>query len=350
MIRDRSPLNLLLLLCCGVLILTILRPVQELAPVVAWHGSTMGTTYEVKLAGVTVNDADLDRLTREVDRELVAVNAAMSTYIADSEISLFNRMTSVEEVQDISYRFAEVMLRSIQVYEETGGAFNPALGPLIDLWGFGAGSTDVGAPAEEEVRERLEVISFDHVVLEEGGLRKRDPRVEINLSAVAKGYAVDRIHLLLQEEGFDHIYVEIGGEVVCSGLNPAGEAWQIGIQMPERDASASFLRVVRLENRALATSGDYRNFMGDAEEHRHHILDPRTGWPAGHSLASVSVLAEDCMTADAVATALYVMGTEEGMEWLSSRPELEALFIDRHEGGFSFTATPGFDEALVALP
>jgi thiamine biosynthesis lipoprotein len=231
MTRERPPRNLFLLLCCGVvmLILVSLRQAQERLPVVNWHGPTMGTTYEVKLAGVTVSDEELDRLTRVVDRELVAVNAAMSTYIADSEISIFNRMTEVEEPQDISERFIEVMRRSKELHDQTGGAFNPALGPLIDLWGFGAGSNGGAAPTLKDVKERLEIIRFDNVVVEDGRLRKRDPRVEINLSAIAKGYAVDRVHRLLQEEGFENIYVEIGGEVVCSGVNPSGEAWRIGI-------------------------------------------------------------------------------------------------------------------------
>ena len=345
---------LVLILCCGVAGLILFksgagrRP--EPMPMASWTGNTMGTTYEVQVAGVEMSDEEIDALSRLVDEELVAVNAAMSTYIPESEISRFNRSREIGRPFPISERFAEVMARAVEIYEATEGAFDPTLGPLIDLWGFGAGSTGDGTPTEEEIQELLVRMGLDRFELSPAGITKNQPELEINLSAIAKGYAVDRVHRLLEQEGFEHLYVEIGGELRCSGLNGAGVSWRIGIQMPERDASASFVRVVRLENRSLATSGDYRNFMGESDQHRHHILDPRTGWPAGHTLASVSVLAEDCMTADAVATALYVMGAEEGMEWLSSRPELDALFIDRHEEGFRFTSTPGFEETLVPVP
>ena len=323
---------------------------QHQLPLVSWFGETMGTTYEIKLVGMELDDNALDALTREVDAELVAVNAAMSTYIPDSEISQFNRGAFVEEAFLISDRFQEVMSDSFKVYASSGGAFDPTLGPLIDLWGFGAGSTEDSPITENEVAERLKLVGLEKITFTDGALRKQQSAMEINLSAIAKGYAVDRLHQLLQEKGYANIYVEIGGEVVCQGVNDSGNPWRIGIQLPERDASASVLRVIRLKDRALATSGDYRNFLEDAERNRHHILDPRTGFPADHRLTSVSVLAEDCMTADAVATALYVMGTEEGMEWLQDNPDIEALFIDRHDGGFHFTATDGFEDALIAVP
>jgi thiamine biosynthesis lipoprotein len=342
---------LLLLGAVGVFLFSIGkgRP-PEPDPVVSWMGETMGTTYQIQLADVTLEPDVLDDLTQRVTAELVAVNDAMSTYIPESEISRFNALESTEEVFGISERFQQVMVRSMDLYSETAGAFDPTLGPLIDLWGFGAGSGSDARPEEEQVRALLETIGLDRIELQNGSLRKTVPEVEINLSAIAKGYAVDRLVALLRDEGFQNIYVEIGGEVSCLGVNGLRVPWRIGIQVPERDAGSSVLRVVRLQDRALATSGDYRNYLEDEDMNRHHILDPRTGLPAEHRLASVSVLAEDCMTADAVATALYVMGTEEGMTWLSDKEGLDAFFIDREAGGFRVTSTPGFDQALVAVP
>ena len=343
---------LMLVVGCVGLILFQFGPERfpESGPLVSWYGETMGTTYKIQLADVTLSDEELDELTKEVDAELVAVNDAMSTYISDSEISRFNRIESTEEAMPISPRFQEVVQRSREIFQATGGAFDPTLGPLIDLWGFGADDAEVSSPGPEQVADRLEHVGMEQIDLVDGALRKNDIRVEINLSAIAKGYAVDQLVELLREKGFEHVYVEIGGEVSCLGLNDSGVPWRIGIQLPERDASATVLGIVSLVNRALATSGDYRNYLEDNERNRHHIIDPRTGFPAGHTLASVSVLAEDCITADAVATALYVMGTQEGMAWLETRPDVDAYFIDRSEDGFRFTATSGFEDALIAGP
>lgn len=316
----------------------------------SWQGRTMGTTYEIKLAGVRMEGEALATIQRRVDDELIAVNAAMSTYISDSEISRFNRRPGGIPME-IGDRFRDVMERSFDIFEQTGGVFDPTLGVLIDLWGFGAGSTPgAPAPAEEEIGESLEKMGFDRIRLTPGGLSKEEDGLEINLSAIAKGYGVDRIAALLEAEGFRNVYVEIGGELVCRGLNANGVPWRIGIQIPEPEAEEMAMRVLSLRNRALATTGDYRNFLGEDGRRRHHVLDPRTGRPVEHRLASVSVLAADCMTADAIATALYVMGAEEGMAWLEGVPEVDALFIDRDTDGFILTATPGFEETLIALP
>lgn len=346
-----TPRVLLILLSLGVVGMVLFRmgkgQEQPPLPIVSWTGATMGTTYQVQLAGVTLTEEDQNALVEAVDAELLAVNEAMSTYMPDSEISRFNRQEADGVPFPISERFREVMRRSIEVYEQSGGAFDPTLEPLISLWGFGAESSETEEPTAEQIEQRLTRVGLNKVVLQENTLRKTVPGLELNLSAIAKGYGVDRVAALLQEAGYTNIYVEIGGEVVCEGVNARRIPWVIGVQLPEREAGSSLIRRLSLHNRALATSGDYRNYLGPEAEHRHHILDPRTGRPAGHTLASVSVLAADCMTADAVATALYVMGTREGMEWLQSRAGMDALFIDRSEEGFRFTSTPGFEEALI---
>lgn len=317
---------------------------------VSFTGETMGTTYEVQIAGVELDDAALLRLKRLVDAELLAVNEAMSTYMPESEISRFNRSGPGVPLP-VGIRFREVLERSFEIFRLTQGAFDPTLGPLIDLWGFGAMGPQVAGPSEVEIQVVLQRVGMGLIRLSAEGLRKELAGVEINLSAIAKGYGVDRVADLLLAEGYENLYVEVGGELRCKGVNGTGIPWRIGIQVPEPGAASRATKVLGLDHKALATSGDYRNYVADESGLRHHILDPRTGRPATHTLASVSVMADDCMTADAVATALFVMGTDEGMAWVGQQEGIEALFIDREgEGHHRITATPGFQDALIALP
>ncbi|WFB37261.1 FAD:protein FMN transferase [Kiritimatiellota bacterium B12222] len=341
--------TLLVLMACGVWILQTPRAGARAEQVqVSFGGETMGTTYQVQLAQVSLAAEELQALEVKVALELLAVNQAMSTYMPESEISRFNRGGT--EPFQVSLRFQEVLRRSFEIYEQTHEAFDPTLGPLINLWGFGeAGSMGV-APSAEAIASVMKEVGMSMLTLSGDELTKNEAGIEINLSAIAKGYGVDRVAGVLKAEGFDNIYVEIGGELYCEGVNGAGMPWRIGIQVPAMNAQEKAMQVISLENRGLATSGDYRNYVVDDAGLRHHILDPRTGYPAKHTLASVSVLAEDCMTADAVATALFVMGTEEGWAWLEGQEGLEALFIDRDGDSYRNTATPGFEDVMIAVP
>lgn len=318
-------------------------------PVVSFRGRTMGTTYHVQIAGADVDAWSVERLQAAVDAELLAVNEAMSTYMPESEISQFNRLEAGVWMP-IGDRFREVFGRSAQLNRLTEGAFDPTLGPLIDLWGFGAKPIGTDFPTPDQIDQALSETGFQHLELTEKGLRKHREGVEVNVSAIAKGYGVDRVAEFLESEGFENLYVEIGGELVCTGVNGGGVPWRIGIQIPSPGAGESALQVVGLDNAALATSGDYRNYSVSDEGFRHHILDPRTGRPATHTLASVSVITDDCMNADAIATALFVMGTGDGYEWVKAQEGVEALFIDREGEGYSITATEGFEETLIAVP
>lgn len=308
----------------------------------------MGTSYEVKWIPQESDGEVLGSLQQEVEAELQAVNDAMSTWIPESEISRFNKL-NVDQEMEISDRFAQVLERSQTIYKLSDGAFDPTLGPLIDVWGFGAEGTRTEEPSKSDVKAAMKKVGMSGITLTDNRLSKVNPGVEVNLSAVAKGYAVDRLALLLEQRSIQNYYIEIGGEVFCKGVNASGIPWKIGIQVPVNTEEATSHRVVSVLNRALATSGDYRNFYDTKEARRHHILDARTGEPADHWLASVSVLAHDCMTADAVATALYVMGTTEGMAWIVDHPDLqiEALFIDGSMTGFRLTATPGFEDVIL---
>ncbi len=318
-------------------------------PVTSFAGETMGTTYQVKIAGTALSSEDTAALQTKVEMELLAVNEAMSTYMPESEISRFNRLEE-DEVFPVGERFQDVLVRSFEIFQQTNGSFDPTLGPLINLWGFGEAGQKGEGPAEAEIQEVLKRVGMTLLKLTDAGLTKTVADVEINLSAIAKGYGVDRVAGLLRAEGYENIYVEIGGELLCRGVNGFDIPWRIGVQVPAMNASEKAMQVVGVENRGLATSGDYRNYVVDDAGLRHHILDPRTGRPAKHTLASVSVLAEDCMTADAVATALFVMGTEEGIAWVEAQAGLDALFIDREGEGYKNTATDGFKAAMIAVP
>ena len=315
----------------------------------SFGGATMGTTYHVQIAGVALDDTQVQTLKAEVDAELLAVNQAMSTYMPESEISMFNRGGG-SETFEVSPRFREVLARSFEINQLTDGRFDPTLGPLIDLWGFGAKKGSDEPISQAEIDGVMDRVGMAFLTLTDAGLQKHKPGMEINLSAIAKGYAVDRVAALLMAKGFENVYVEIGGELVCAGVNAQGIPWRIGIQVPAMDAEEHAMKVISLADHGLATSGDYRNYVEDKNGLRHHILDPRTGRPARHTLASVSVLASDCMSADAVSTALFVMGTEEGMAWVEKQQGIDALFIDREGEGYRITATPGFEAVLIALP
>ncbi|HOW98377.1 MAG TPA: FAD:protein FMN transferase [Kiritimatiellia bacterium] len=312
----------------------------------SWAGETMGTLYSIKLADSPLGQGALRELQAEVDRCLVEVNREMSHYQPDSELSQFNRHESAEPFP-VSPGFASVVRFALELNRRSGGVFDPTLGPLIDLWGFGAPGHVSEPPSPAQVEEARARIGGQHLsVTPAGQLVKGIPSLRLNLGAVAKGYGVDEVARVIRANGISNLFVEIGGEVVTAGHNAEGQAWRIGVDAPRPDAlpGQELETILHLSGLAVATSGDYRNYFVDGAGMRFtHILDPRTGRPIQHNLASVSVVAPDCMTADGLATTLFVMGAEEGMKWIGSWPGVEALFILREpDGRFVCRPTPGF--------
>lgn len=329
------------------LVLTFYRSEEpETRPLVRWEGRTMGTNYLIQLVGHELPEAEKTRLRNLVEAELEAVNLSMSTYLAESEISRLNAFGETTPFE-VSARFREVLAKAIELHEAMEGAFDPTMGPLIDLWGFDRGAVPETTPSEEAIAELLAKTGMEHLELGEEGVSKAVPELQINLSAIAKGYAVDRVASLLLQEGFLDLYVEIGGDLVVRGLNPRGLPWRIGIQRPQFDAPEEPEHVLGLQRGAIATSGDYRNFHEVDGKLTHHILDPATGRSVQNNLTSVTVYAPDCMTADAIATGLFVMGMEKGMAWVENRPGIEALMIGRKDGEFEVRMTPGMERMRV---
>ncbi|MDA8782207.1 FAD:protein FMN transferase [Porticoccaceae bacterium] len=269
-------------------------------------GTKMGTSYHINLVADQPAPADL---AERIDAALDVVDQSMSTYKGQSEISRFNRLPSNDQ-QSISAEFAEVLAVSKLVWEQSGGAFDPTVGPLVDLWGFGPVATDDRIPNEQALAKALAEIGFEHVQFEGRILTKTKP-VRLDLSAVAKGYGVDQVAQLLEMLALPDYLVEVGGEMRVSGVNPDGNPWRVAVEMPSLMPQVQ--RVIALHDGAVATSGDYRNYFERDGLRYSHTIDPRTGRPITHSLASVTVLAKTCAEADAWATALMVLGEEQGM-------------------------------------
>ncbi len=256
----------------------------------------------------------------------------MSTYLPESEISRFNRLESSDPI-NVPMEFEYVVGRALYWGGKTDGAFDITVFPLIYLWGFGPGSTGVpnSFPDSSDVERRLSHVGSHKLVTEDGEVRKLDPFVSIDLNAIAKGFGVDAIFDYLLSKRVTDMMVEIGGEVRVRGLNSQSKLWTIAIERPELSSiiGGGFDWIIDLDNQAMATSGDYRNFFELDDEIYSHEIDPRTGYPSQTGIASATVTAPNCTDADALATALMVMDVSEGMKLVESLPAVEAFLLVR---------------------
>lgn len=317
---------------------------QPEARLEVYNGFTMGTSFNVKW--VAAEPDTTTRVGAAITAELTDVNASMSTYIADSELSRFNRSRSLEW-QAISPGLAEVLSLAQRISQDSAGAFDVTVGPLVNLWGFGPDGRVVKAPRPEEIEALRQSVGYEKLELDPVRLklRKAASQTYVDLSAIAKGYGVDRVARLLEAQGFDNYLVEIGGELRAKGVKPDGSSWLVAIESPVAGQRA-IQHVIKVTDVAIATSGDYRNYFEEDGVRFSHTIDPQTGAPISHRLASVTVLAASCAQADATATALMVLGTDAGYAYAVSQG-VEALFISKTASGFSERMTPGFKEYLV---
>ena len=312
------------------------------------RGLTMGGTYSVKI--VTPKDeletpsvADADRAVRST---LDRIEGLMSTWDPDSELSRFNRSTSLEPFTVAPETFT-VFKWSLDVGRATGGALDITIGPLVDAWGFGPSGPRNTLPTSDEIDRLREAVGAGRVELNPAAMTVRKTRREVqcDLSSVVPGYAADRLSRELTDRGLTDFLVDVGGELVARGRNEGGAHWQVGIDRPQLHGEA-IERLVRISDLAITTAGDYRKYREVNGQRVTHILDPRTGRPVAHRLASVTVIDPLAVRADAFDTALLVLGTEEGMA-LATKLNLAALFIERTKDGFVERATPRF-EAIAA--
>jgi thiamine biosynthesis lipoprotein len=290
-------------------------------------GPTMGTTFTVKVVAQGGDDTLKERLAGILRDVLEGVDGAMSTYRTDSEIAMFNRHST--EDFEASPELMEIMAEAQRVARLSGGAFDITVGPLVNAWGFGPLGAAEEPPSEEALHRLLAVTGFELIEIDPdlGVVRKARAECRADLSAIAKGFAVDRVAAVFDEEGFQNYMVEIGGEVRTRGRNGAGKQWRIGIERPDFDTRAVFV-TIPLSDLALATSGDYRNYVERNGVRISHTIDPRTGHPIAHGLASVSVIHSSCTTADALATALEVLGPVDGLS-MAEQYDIPAFFLVR---------------------
>ena len=308
-------------------------------------GATMGTTFTVTVVRDASNSLRSDDARQLIEAELERVDHAMSHYRPDSELSRFNDLRHTEPFA-VSPETFEVLRQAQDLGALTDGAFDITVGPLVDAWGFGAqGPTD--PPSDAEIRDLMRGLGYGNLDLDPEALtvRKRDPRVACDLSAIAKGYAVDRVADALEARGVTRFMIEVGGEVRTSGLNETGVAWRIGIERPERGQPAIH-RVIPLSDLAMATSGDYRNYYELDGRRISHTIDPRTGYPVTHNLASVTVIDKSCARADGLATALAVLGPEEGYRFAAAHDVAALLLVRTDEEGLVERVTPALERLL----
>lgn len=311
---------------------------QSVAPIV---GTTMGTHYGVQF-GAAIGAEQRARLAAGIEQDLQRIDALMSNWREDSELSRFNAYDG-DDYYPVAPETAQVVATALGISRLSDGAFDITAAPLVDLWGFGARLPEVARPATDAIAQTMSRVGWRklQVRMEPPALRKSDPALAIDLSAIAKGYAVDVLVARLQREGLRDFLVDIGGELCARGLNAARAPWTVAIEHPSAVGAPPVL--LRPGHRCVATSGDYRNYFEMDGRRYSHAIDPRTGWPVAHGLSSVTVVADDAMTADAYATALLVLGGETAR--MTARRYGTAAWFMRvlADGSIAGDGTPAFE-------
>jgi len=310
--------------------------------VYALEGRTMGTTYHITaVVGEPVAITET-QLQMEVDKLLEDVNQVMSTYISDSELSLLNK-APVNQPTVVSEALFEVLALSEEISQLSDGAFDVTVGPLVNLWGFGPGVKTDKAPEASALAEAMARIGYEYLILDDERRQvTKERELYIDLSAIAKGYGADELAELFQQHGITNYMIELGGELAVAGNNPEGVLWRIGVEQPTLMHSGS-LQGISVPHGGIATSGDYRNYYEVDGVRYSHTIDPETGKPVTHKLASVTVVSESAAKADGLATALNVLGPEKGYA-LSIENGIAAYFVIRQGEGFVTKASPEFNQ------
>ena len=308
-------------------------------PRAEYNGYAQGTTWRVILL-----QEEIEGLDQELKRLFVEVDASMSLYIDSSLISQFNRSETSGRIDPL---FKEVLDESARVYQATNGSFDPTVGPLVAAWGFHR--ENYAALDSLTVDSLMESVGLSGLSWNDTMIMKSVTTTQLDFNAIAQGYTVDLIVEKLDRMNVPNYLVEVGGEVRVKGMNQEANPWRIGIDHPDSEAQ-SFSAIVGLKDVSLATSGNYRKFFVDEETGMRyaHTIDPKTGFPIRNNLLSVSVIAEDCIAADAYATAFMVMGVKETKKWLENHPGMEVfLMYSGKNGDLEEWMTPGFDQAVI---
>jgi len=340
-ILKNSELSSLFLLVLGICTLSACwqAPMERQA---VFSGPIMGTEYRISL--IHGNDADLEDLEKQLIDSMEEVNQSMSHYLPDSEVSQFNRSGADQPIA-ISQQFFEVMTEALSISELSKGAFDITLGKAVNLWGFGPDGRITEQPSDAALERLIAHTGHQKLSLTAGQLSKSHDEVSIDLSAIAKGYAVDRVAELLLGLGYERYLIDIGGELRASGLSLDNRYWRVGIEKPH--ILGGIQEVAELQNQAIATSGDYRNYHIIDGQHFSHTIDPMSLRPVFHKLALVSVISERTSTADALATAMMAMGEERATRFAQEQELAAYLLIrDSEAGSFKTVVTHKFKQYL----
>jgi len=321
-------------------LLVFLPSRREVAKDIYQHneGTIFGTLYHAKY----LCSKDLKA---EIEAELQKVDASLSMFNPKSTISRINR----GETDEADEMLSEVLALSFAINQATDGAFDPTVAPLVNAWGFGFKSGQL--PDSSQVDSLLALVGLSHIHLQDGKVTKDNPLSILDFSAIAKGYGVDRAAEVLRRHDIQNFMVEIGGEVVTEGINEKGEPWRIGINKPDDDSTSTNTElqdIITLSGKAIATSGNYRNYYIHDGRKIAHTINPRTGYPAQQDILSSTVMAPTCAEADAFATAFMVLGLEQAKQVLQKQPQLEAYFIYSDEQGrYQIWCTEGLEALRV---
>ncbi len=315
----------------------------------------MGTSFSIKVVEPPesirgIEDIDMERLGRDVETEILDVENRMSTYIDDSEISRFNDYRDTDWFS-VSALFCDAIREALNLAERTDGAFDMTVGPVVNLWGFGPTGRIETPPDADELAERLALTGYErlHADCARPAIRKDLAGLYVDLSAYAKGYAVDRAAAILRDRGIANFLVEIGGELRAAGHNARGKPWSIAVERPVA-GGRSVQNIYELADAAMATSGDYRNFFEHQGLRYSHAIDPRSGRPVRHDGASVTIIADTAADADGLATALLVMGPAAGFEF-AEHESIAAYFLIRDgDDGIAERETSAFVRRTRTTP
>jgi len=306
------------------------------------QGKTMGTTFNVKFFP-TQQELNQQNLYELVVAELARVNQLMSTYIPDSELSLLNKAPA-GQMFEVSSDNVWVLKESIRLYQITGGAFDVTVGPLVNSWGFGPNGRVTEQPSDSKLNELASYVGTDKFALNGNTVVKSHDKTYIDFSAIAKGYGVDKVAELLEQQGIQSYLVEIGGEMRLKGKKPNGKAWTVAVEKPVTNRREAQL-IFSPGDVGMATSGDYRNYFEQDGKRFSHTIDPVTSKPITHKLASVTILHKSAATADALATAINVMGPIKGIEF-AEKHNIAAYLLVKTDNGFAEVLSTRFRNVI----
>lgn len=329
---------------------------QQVASNYTWQkisGPTMGTSFNISYSAEKgQQQQDVALVEANVKALLESFNKEFSTYDPTSVISKFNLLEDSDTKYPVSVNYATIVKKATEITQLTNGYFDITVYPLVKAWGFGPGKAQVDLTEEQVQALKQHVGNDKYALIDEQGqyyLQKHDPQITHDMSAIAKGYAVDLVAQLLDNANINNYLVEIGGEIRTKGVNDAGQDWVLAIEQPNFDGTFDINTKIQINGHAIATSGNYRNFRFAGGKRVTHEINPFTGRPIEHNTASISVVADDCMTADALATGLYVMGSQKALE-LAQANNIAVFIIDFEDGKFVTKKSAAFDKLVTIVP